>query len=73
MGGIAIGLALPMYISLSTWHILVFVYILIASVVPVWALLQPRDYLNSYLLIIMIAAAVLGVFVANLPLTYQHM
>lgn len=35
------------------------VYILIASVAPVWALLQPRDYLNSYLLIFMIAARLL--------------
>ena len=42
-----------------------FIYILIASVVPIWALLQPRDYLNSYLLVAMIVAAVIGVFVAN--------
>ncbi len=62
---IVIGLAFPMYISLEVWHILVFVYILIASVVPVWALLQPRDYLNSYLLVAMIVSAVVGVFVAN--------
>ena len=41
------------------------VYILIASVAPVWALLQPRDYLNSYLLIFMIVGAVIGVFAAN--------
>ncbi len=39
-----------MYVSLGTWHIIIFAYILIASVAPVWALLQPRDYLNSYLL-----------------------
>lgn len=38
---------------------------MIACVTPVWALLQPRDYLNSYLLIFMIGAAVIGVFVAN--------
>ena len=38
---------------------------MIASVAPVWALLQPRDYLNSYLLIFMIVGAVVGVFVAN--------
>jgi carbon starvation protein len=31
----------------------------------VWALLQPRDYLKSYLLIFMIVGAVIGVFVAN--------
>ncbi len=60
-----IGLKFPMFISLDVWHIFVFVYIFIASVVPVWILLQPRDYLNSYLLVAMIVAAVIGVFVAN--------
>ena len=71
VAAIALGLALPIYIGLSAWHILVFVYVLIASVAPIWALLQPRDYLNSYLLVAMIVAAVIGVFAArpdvNLP------
>lgn len=62
---VAIGLACPIYLSRGTWHILIFAYIMIACVVPVWALLQPRDYLNSYLLIFMIVAAVVGVFVSN--------
>lgn len=62
---IVLGLKFPMYVSLGTWHIIIFAYILVASVAPVWALLQPRDYLNSYLLIFMIVGAVIGVFVAN--------
>lgn len=62
---VALGLAFPVYISREVWHIIVFVYILIACVTPVWALLQPRDYLNSYLLIFMIVGAVVGIFVAN--------
>ena len=62
---IALGLNFPVYVDLGTWHIIIFVYILIASVAPVWALLQPRDYLNSYLLIFMIVGAVIGVFLAN--------
>ncbi|MBE6794551.1 MAG: carbon starvation protein A [Ruminococcaceae bacterium] len=65
VGAVVIGLNFPMYLPLNAWHILVFVYIFIASVVPVWLLLQPRDYLNSYLLVVMILAAVVGVFVAN--------
>ncbi|MBQ2943552.1 MAG: carbon starvation protein A [Ruminococcus sp.] len=64
-GAVVIGLNFPMYLPLNAWHILVFVYIFIASIVPVWLLLQPRDYLNSYLLVAMILAAVVGVFVAN--------
>ena len=63
--GVAIGLKAPIFIGTSTWHIIVFVYILIASVVPVWALLQPRDYLNSYLLVFMIVASVVGVLLTN--------
>jgi carbon starvation protein len=62
---IALGLAIPMFIRSSTWHILIFLYIFVASIVPIWALLQPRDYLNSYLLVAMIVAAVVGIFVAN--------
>ncbi len=62
---IVIGLKLPIFFSLDVWHIFVFIYIFIASIVPVWILLQPRDYLNSYLLVAMIVAAVIGVFIAN--------
>lgn len=62
---IVLGMMMPMYVSTANWHLLVFAYIAIASVVPVWALLQPRDYLNSYLLVAMIVAALLGVLVAN--------
>ncbi|MBQ0066221.1 MAG: carbon starvation protein A, partial [Firmicutes bacterium] len=50
VAAIAIGLSMPIYVARSTWHLIIFAYILIACVVPVWALLQPRDYLNSYLL-----------------------
>ncbi len=64
--GLCVGLNMPLLgVTASTWHIAVFLYILVASVVPVWALLQPRDYLNSYLLLFMIGAAVLGILVAN--------
>ena len=65
VAGVAVGLALPIYIPTGTWHVIIFIYILIASVVPVWALLQPRDYLNSYLLVFMILAAVVGVIATN--------
>ncbi len=62
---IVIGLIFPVYLSLEVWQILVFVYIFIASIAPVWVLLQPRDYLNSYLLVAMIISSVIGIFVAN--------
>lgn len=62
---VVIGLNCPVYLTRETWHLIIFAYIFIASVVPVWALLQPRDYLNSYLLIFMIVGAVVGIFVSN--------
>lgn len=65
VAAVAIGLKFPVYVTRSTWHIIIFAYVLVASVAPVWSLLQPRDYLNSYLLIFMIVAAVVGVFVSN--------
>ena len=65
IGAVALGMNFPMFLPRTTWHVIIFIYILIASVAPVWSLLQPRDYLNSYLLIFMIIAAIIGVFVAN--------
>ena len=65
VAAVAIGLKCPVYLTRSTWHLIIFAYVMVACVVPVWALLQPRDYLNSYLLIFMIIGAIIGVFVAN--------
>ena len=65
VAAVVIGLNFPVYLTRETWHLFIFAYIFIASVVPVWALLQPRDYLNSYLLIFMIVGAVVGIFVSN--------
>ena len=53
--GIAISL------DYDTWMIILGVYILVASVAPVWILLQPRDYLSSYLLYGMIILAIIGI------------
>lgn len=65
VAAIVLGLSFPVFIARDTWHIIIFLYILVASVAPVWSLLQPRDYLNSYLLVFMIIAAIVGVFVSN--------
>ena len=62
---VGLGLAFPVYVPQSAWLIFVFIYVIIACVTPVWALLQPRDYLNSYLLIAMIVGSVLGICVYN--------
>ena len=55
----------PLYFSTKTWMIVVGIYIAIASVTPVWILLQPRDYLSSFLLYAMLVVAVIGVVGAH--------
>ena len=55
----------PLYLPASTWMIVVGVYITIASVTPVWILLQPRDYLSSFLLYSMLFIAFVGVIGAH--------
>ncbi|MDO4581517.1 MAG: carbon starvation protein A [Bacillota bacterium] len=58
---IILGLKFPLYLDSTAWLIIVCVYIAIASVTPVWILLQPRDYLSSFLLYAMMLAAFAGV------------
>lgn len=55
----------PLYLSSTAWMIIIGVYIMIASVCPVWILLQPRDYLSSFLLYFMMIAAVIGIIGAH--------
>ena len=55
----------PIYLSTKTWMWIVGLYIAIASVTPVWILLQPRDYLSSFLLYAMLAVAVFAVIVGH--------
>lgn len=55
----------PLYFSTTTWMWLIGLYITIASVTPVWILLQPRDYLSSFLLYAMLAVAVVGIVGAH--------
>ena len=63
---IAIGINFhPIYLSQKTWMWIVGAYIAIASVTPVWILLQPRDYLSSFLLYAMLALAFIAVIVAH--------
>lgn len=60
-----VGWIYPVVLSSKVWSYIVIAYIFIASVTPVWILLQPRDYLNSFLLFALLISAVLGVFVSN--------
>lgn len=58
----------PIYLSTNVWLIVVGIYIAIASVTPVWILLQPRDYLSSFLLYAMLGIALVGVIISHVDL-----
>ena len=59
-----IGIRLPTIdLSLGRWSVLLLIYSFIASVLPVWLLLQPRDYINSLLLYLGLVSIFLGFFV----------
>ena len=58
---IALGLNFGFALNRTTWIVLIGVYITVASLVPVWILLQPRDYLSSFLLYAMMAVALIGI------------
>ena len=58
---IAIGLNVGLAMSRTTWIVLIGLYITIASLIPVWIMLQPRDYLSSFLLYAMMIVAICGI------------
>ncbi|MDK2824700.1 MAG: carbon starvation protein [Clostridia bacterium] len=60
-----LGLLFPVQLSFTTWVYILLAYIFVASITPVWILLQPRDYLNSFLLYAILAGAVIGLFVSS--------
>ncbi len=51
--------------AVVVWSMILFVYCFIASVLPVWTLLQPRDYINSHQLILALGLLVLGLLIAG--------
>lgn len=61
----ALGIYFPIYADKTFWIFIVFAYIFAASVTPMWALMQPRDYLSTFLFVGMIVASIVGLIVGN--------
>ena len=61
----AVGMQFPLYLDAAGWRYVTFAYCFIASVLPMWLLMEPRDYLSSFLLLGMVFGGVVGVLVAN--------
>ncbi len=67
VGGVELPIVLPTVMGLSPeslWILLLLAYCFIASVTPVQILLQPRDYLASFLLFAAIGVGIAGVFIS---------
>lgn len=59
----AVGMQFPVYLPKYGWFAVIAVYLLFAAAMPIQTLKQPRDYLTSIMMIVMIACAVVGVVV----------
>ncbi len=68
---IYLGKFFPIYLSPSVWKVLILIYAGIASFTPVWLLLQPRDYLSSFLLYGVVIATSFGILFSfgKIPVT----
>ena len=66
-----LGINFPIIATRETWNYVTFAYIFFAAILPMWLLMQPRDYMTTFMFIFMIAAAAIGLLVAhptmNLP------
>ena len=61
---VVIGLNFGFAMSRTSWIVFIGIYITVASLVPVWILLQPRDYLSSFLLYAMMVLALIGIIMS---------
>lgn len=67
----AIGMKVPIILGKDGWSYIVFAYIFIAAIMPIWLMKQPRDYMTTIMFVCMIAGAALGLIIGhptmNLP------
>lgn len=61
----AVGMSFPIYASKTAWIYIIMAYLFLASVMPMWLLMQPRDYMTTFMLLGMILGAVVGVLAAH--------
>lgn len=55
----------------TTWNVILIIYCIVASLVPVWLLLQPRDYLSSFLLYACVGTGMIGIVVGSGSLDFN--
>ena len=59
------GMNLPVHMDKQSWVLFAFAFIFVAAVLPMWLLMQPRDYMSTFMFIGMIIGAVLGLIFAH--------
>ncbi len=60
-----LGQIYPVNLIKELWILILFLYVFLASVIPVWLLLQPRDYLNSFFLYAILFGGLIGILFSN--------
>lgn len=59
------GMLLPVELGKDAWVYIAFIYIFLAAVLPMWFVMQPRDYMSTFMFVGMILGAVLGLIFAH--------
>ncbi len=74
---IAFGRFIPLHVPAigglspqQVWNLILLGYCLVASVIPVWLLLQPRGYLGGFFLYVTLAAGIIGLFLGGEKILY---
>jgi len=70
IGAIIFSLSNGITMEKTTWMWILLVYIILAAALPVTILLQPRDYLNAYLLVAFLAIGGVAFLIINQPMTW---
>ena len=64
-GSVVLGIYHPVVVSADTWRVMMTAYVVLASAIPVWLLLMPRDFVNVQILYAGMLAVVVGLVVAG--------
>lgn len=61
----AAGMRLPVYLTAGQWNYVIMAYLFVAAVAPMWLLMQPRDYMTTFMFLGMIVGGVVGVLIGH--------
>ncbi len=65
IGSVAVGIYLPISLDPTVWMVILSIYVFFAATLPVWFILQPRDFINVQILYAGLALLALGVLIGG--------